>query len=54
MKQRCQDLRFRIDAGEVWSFPQIAIDAGKSKILGIIAAAVLARPDVLDLESGKG
>ena len=54
IEQGSHALRFRIDPCKVRAFPQIAIDTGQCQIFGIVAAAVLACPNVLDLQSGKG
>jgi len=42
-----------IDAGEIGTLVQIAVDASEREILLIIAPPVLAGNDVLDMQSGK-
>ena len=41
---------FRIDTGKVAAFVEIAVGTCQSEIVDIIAAAVLSRHDVLDME----
>jgi len=54
MKQFGNGTRQRIDAGQVGSLVQIAVDACKTKIASIIGSSMFARAYVLDVERGQG
>lgn len=54
MKQLRHFIRLRINPGQVRSFMQIAIGAGKSKVVEVIGSAVNPWHDVLDVECGQG
>ena len=43
----------RVNAGEIWTFMEVAIDARQTKVVLVIGAAVLARADMLDVERGQ-
>lgn len=47
-------VRLRIDAREVWAFVQIAMVTSQSEVCQIIAAAVLAGDNMLDVEREEG
>jgi hypothetical protein len=47
-------LAFGIDAGQIRTFVQIAIDAGQREILQPIAAAMFLWPHVLDMQNREG
>ena len=50
MKQLSNHIGLGIDPGEICSFVQIAIDAGKGEIFDIITAAMNFRNDVFNVE----
>ena len=49
VEERGDRIGFRIDAGEIGAFVQVAVDAGEAKV-GVTAATVFERADVLDVE----
>jgi hypothetical protein len=53
MKQLSHFVRLRIDSRQVRAFVQIAIDAGKGKVVEFIGSAVNLRNDVFDVKSGQ-
>ncbi len=52
MKQFGDGACQRINAGEVGSFVQIAVDACEAEVVSIVRTAVFARSDVLNVKSG--
>jgi hypothetical protein len=44
----------RLDAGQVWTLAQVALRAGERQILGLVAASMLARDDMLEVKSQLG
>jgi hypothetical protein len=46
-------IRLRTDAGEIGTFVQVAVDAGETEVRFVVAATVLERADVLDVEGGE-
>jgi hypothetical protein len=53
MEQFGNFVRPRIDAGQVRSFMQVAIDTGKGEVVGIVSAAMNLRNDMLDMQCGQ-
>ena len=53
MKQACQFFGLRIQPGKICSFVQIAVMAGKRKIVRRVFAAMLAWNDMLDVKQQR-
>ena len=53
MKQLRNFVRLRIDPRQVRTLVQIAIDAGKSKVVEVIASAMSLWNDVFDVQGGQ-
>ncbi len=53
MKQFGYLIGLGLDAGQVRSFMEIAIDAGQGKIVGVIRATVLLGDDVFDVQDSQ-
>jgi hypothetical protein len=54
MKQPNDITRLRINARQIRPLVQVALRASQSEIIGIVAAAMLARDDVLDVKTQLG
>ena len=53
MKQGDDVASFGIDSSKVWSFVEIAVDAGERKILRIVSSAMFAGNDMLHMQGGE-
>ena len=53
VKKQCHRLRLGIDASEIGTLVNIAVDTGEAEVRIVIAAAMLERADVLDVESSE-
>jgi hypothetical protein len=53
VKERCDRIAFWIDAGQVRTFAEIAIDTGEGKILQSITTAMFLWPYVFDVQNGE-
>jgi len=54
VKQNGDCLRMRINASEIGTFAQVAIDTGEAQVGNIVGAAVLDRANVLNVQSREG
>ena len=50
MKQQCDAAGFRINAGQITRFGQIAVDAGEREVVLGVGAAMFFRYDVFELQ----
>lgn len=53
MKQRNNVARLGINSSEVWSFVEIAVDAGEREIVELVRSAMLARDNVFHMQCGE-
>lgn len=53
MKQGDDVASFGIDSSKVWSFVEIAVDAGERKILRIVSSAMFTGNDMLHMQCGE-
>src|SRR5262245_52577567 len=54
MEKLGYDARFWINSRQIAAFGEIAVDTGQREVAEGVVASMLPRPDVLDLERGKG
>ena len=53
MKQFCDGIRLRINAGQVWAFMQITINAGQGEVVDCVTATMKFGNDMFDVQSGQ-
>lgn len=53
MVQGDDGARFRIYSSKIWSFVEIAVDAGERKIIGLVGSAMFAGNDMLYMQRGE-
>ena len=53
MEQGSHEIRLRVKAREVWTFVEIAVNAGEREIVGVVTAAMDFGDDMFDVQRGQ-